>query len=70
MKKVFIDSFVMHDESDFDPYISARKEIKRVNRCAYVIGEPPKGNELLLKDTRKELHVRIRLLHRENFFTF
>lgn len=59
MKKAFIDSFVMHDESDFDPYTNVKKEVERMNRCSYVIGKPPKGNELLLKDTRKELHVRM-----------
>ncbi|CAD5123862.1 DgyrCDS12169 [Dimorphilus gyrociliatus] len=44
MKKVFSDSFVMHDESDLDPYKNAKKEILRIYRCSFVLHDPPKEN--------------------------
>ncbi|CAD5118244.1 DgyrCDS6968 [Dimorphilus gyrociliatus] len=57
MEKIFLDAFIMHDESDIDPMEEEEKKKKeREFGSRFVIDDPPEGKKLILPDTRKELH--------------
>lgn len=60
MEKIFLDAFIMHDESDIDPMEEEVKQKReREFGSRFVIDDPVRGCKLILADTRKELHVSV-----------